>query len=640
LDKSEIRVFIVEDDATLAGALAEAVKQLGFRPVVCLTPTEAQNQFRIQGAGFFYIDCMLPKMSGIDLSVALKADGAADIPTLLASGIYRDKTFIKDALLKTGAVGFLTKPFDVKDFQKILTEKLSHLADEDLTPLETMLVTPSSPGEKVKLINQLGEIEAFDIPWLCSMLMNPAISGILELKNESEKAAISFSQGSIVQVEMQNPASYFGALLIENGYLEPEQLEQALAMNSPKRVGERLVDMNLLSPHVIDLINAEQTAIRLSRLITDTSFSAKFVAKDIASNASSLVPETLAPFLVDWINSKIQPSWLKQRYLKWMNSPCVKVPHATPIRRLWNIAPLKNFSELISEFEKGASLAQTLSKGNYKEDVVFQVLHLLIITEYLKITRETKAIDETAQTNRLRKIWADMQTQDFFALLGLSRNAKPADIKKAYHELAKIFHPDKIPISASQELKTLAQQVFGQMTKAYETLSHEQKKSVYLKELEMGKAEKILEAEALFEEGKVLLKSGQTQKARDKFESAALLRPLTSEILIHLAWARIQSMGSTGNSEEGMMEVEATLNKIPPEDRHNFTYYFVKGLFQSLLGEDAPARNNLQHALSLNPKFIEAERALRLIDLKKNKPKDLLHGDLKDVVTGLFKRPK
>jgi DNA-binding response OmpR family regulator/curved DNA-binding protein CbpA len=640
LEKSEIRVFIVEDDSTMAQALAETVRKLGYKPVVCPNPTEAQNQFRIQGAHLFYIDCMLPSMSGIDLALALRNDGAKEVPVVLASGIYRDKSFIKDALLKTGALGFLTKPFELKDFSKILTDKLSHLADEDLSPLEVLMMTSPSPGERIKLINQLEEVEAFNIPWLCYALMNPAISGILQLQNESEKASISFGQGTIVQVEMKNPASYFGSLLIENGYLNPEQLEQALSVNSPKRLGERLVDMSLLSPHVIDIINAEQTAIRLSRLITDTSFSVSFSAQEILSNASSIDAENLSPYLVDWINSKIDAGWLKQRYLKWLNCPTAVSLQAAPVRRLWSMTPLKNSLELIKEFEKGVPLSQILNKGIYKEEAVYQVLHLLILTDYIKVKRESKAIDEGAQINRLKKIWADMGKQDFFSILGVPRNAKPNDIKKTFHELAKIFHPDKIPLAASAVLKELAQQVFGQMTKAYETLSTDSKKVTYVKELEMGKAEKILEAEALFEEGKMYLKTGQTSKAREKFEAASQLRPPTSEILVHLAWARVQTMSSQGTSEEGMMDVESTLNKIPPEDRHNYTYYFVKGLFQSMIGEDLPAKNNIQHALSLNPKFIEAERALRMIELKKARPRDLLHGDLKEVVTGLFKRPK
>lgn len=640
MEKSEIRIFIVDDDPTMAKALQEMVRKLGFRPVVAATPTEAQNQFRVQGANLFFIDCLLPRMSGVELAVSLRADGAEAIPMILSSGVYRDKSFIKDALHKTGAIAFLTKPFNIADLQKIIQDALQDLVEEDVSPLETLMVTSPSPGEKIKIVNQLEQVEAFDIPWLCTLMMNTSVSGVLELQNEKDKSSISFGQGKIIQVDMQNPESFFGSLLIENGYLSPEQLEQALAVKSSKKLGERLVDLNLLSPHVIDLINAEQTAIRLSRLITDSTYNVKFIERTLQSNASSIDSEKLAPYLVDWINSKIQPTFIKQRYLKWLDSSTVKLPTAFLSRRLWNMAPLRNVPALVTDFEKGFSLAQVLSKNQFPEDLVYQVFHLLVINDYLKLKRELKVTDESAQSARLQRIWGDMQTQDLFSVLGVNRNAKQTDIKKRYHELAKIFHPDKLPSNASSVLKNLGQQVFGQMTKAYETLSNDQKKTTYLKELEMGKAEKILEAEALFEDGKTLLKSGQTSKAREKFEAAALLRPPTSEILIHLAWTRLQTMEAQGVSEEALFQVETTLNKIPPEDRHNYTYYFVKGLFQNMLGEEAAAKKNLQHALSLNPKFIEAERALRVLDLKKVKPKDLFHGDLKEVVTGLFRRPK
>jgi tetratricopeptide (TPR) repeat protein len=201
-----------------------------------------------------------------------------------------------------------------------------------------------------------------------------------------------------------------------------------------------------------------------------------------------------------------------------------------------------------------------------------------------------------------------------------------------------MFHPDKLPAAASAQLKDLAQKVFGQMTKAYETLSDDKKKALHMKEIEMGRAEKILQAENLLEDGKRLMKSGQAKKAMERFDEAGRLRPPNSELLIHQAWARLLTMGGKVNEDE-MLQVEGILNKIPPEDRHNPTYYYVKGFFQYFLGDVAAARKNVTHALSLNPKFIDAERLIRTMDLQKdNKPVDLLHGDLGDVVTAIFKR--
>ncbi|RYZ75861.1 MAG: hypothetical protein EOP05_06720 [Proteobacteria bacterium] len=64
-----------------------------------------------------------------------------------------------------------------------------------------------------------------------------------------------------------------------------------------------------------------------------------------------------------------------------------------------------------------------------------------------------------------------------------------------------------------------------------------------------------------------------------------------------------------------------------------------------LTGENENAKKNLQHAVSLDPDFIDARREIMLVGTGKggvdpNKPVDLLRGDLKDVVGLLFKKKK
>jgi len=610
---------------------------MGFQPVVCPTPAEVLNQFRIQGGHLAIIDCLLPKMPGVELAKKIKAEFGENIPIILSSGVYRDKGFIKDALQQTGAVGFFSKPFQVAELQDMVNSVLEGKFDEDAMPLESLLTAQLSPSEKIQEINNLKLVEAYDIPWLCCSIMNSSITGVLKFQSDKEKAVISFYEGRIVQIEMKSPESFFGALLIEKGYVSSEQIELALAQENSKKLGERLVDMNILSPHIISTINAEQTAIRLSKIISDVTYNVSFSEDKVTDLTASIDTETITPFLIDWLNSKIPATWIKQRYLKWLNSPPVRSAMTQSYQRLWNIPPLKNVPDLVTDFTKGVTLSQALSKGRYKEDLVYQIFHLLVIVGYLQLKREIKPLDEIAQITRLRKILEDMKSQDYFATLGLGRGAKALEIKKTYYELAKIFHPDKIPGNASPKLKELAQNVFSQMTRSYETISDDSKRAAYLKEIEVGRAEKILQAESILEDAKALLKLGQAAKALQQFDKVLSLRPANSEILIHFAWAKMLS--GEKKLEDRLVEVEGILNKIPPEDRHNAIYYFVKGMYQKLTGDEGPAKKNLQNALTLNPKFVDAQRLLRTFDQgKKKAATDIFRGDLKDVVGSLFRK--
>jgi molecular chaperone DnaJ len=65
------------------------------------------------------------------------------------------------------------------------------------------------------------------------------------------------------------------------------------------------------------------------------------------------------------------------------------------------------------------------------------------------------------------------QQEDYYALLGVARDASDADIKKAYRKLAMKYHPDRNPGDKSSEEK------FKEIQKAYAVLSDKEKRSAY-----------------------------------------------------------------------------------------------------------------------------------------------------------------
>ncbi|MDD4222634.1 MAG: DnaJ domain-containing protein, partial [Candidatus Methanomethylophilus sp.] len=68
----------------------------------------------------------------------------------------------------------------------------------------------------------------------------------------------------------------------------------------------------------------------------------------------------------------------------------------------------------------------------------------------------------------------DGQKRDYYEVLGLSKDATPDEIKKAYRMLAKKYHPD-----VSTEPKDVAEAKFKEISEAYEVLSDSQKRQLY-----------------------------------------------------------------------------------------------------------------------------------------------------------------
>jgi molecular chaperone DnaJ len=66
-----------------------------------------------------------------------------------------------------------------------------------------------------------------------------------------------------------------------------------------------------------------------------------------------------------------------------------------------------------------------------------------------------------------------MQQKDYYQALGVGENASQDDIKKAYRELAKKYHPDKNPGDK------VAEEKFKEASEAYETLSDTEKRAKY-----------------------------------------------------------------------------------------------------------------------------------------------------------------
>jgi molecular chaperone DnaJ len=66
-----------------------------------------------------------------------------------------------------------------------------------------------------------------------------------------------------------------------------------------------------------------------------------------------------------------------------------------------------------------------------------------------------------------------MAKEDFYKILGIKRDAKPEEIKKAYRRLARKYHPDVNPGDKAAEER------FKQMSEAFDVLSDPKKRTVY-----------------------------------------------------------------------------------------------------------------------------------------------------------------
>src|ERR671923_2988153 len=79
----------------------------------------------------------------------------------------------------------------------------------------------------------------------------------------------------------------------------------------------------------------------------------------------------------------------------------------------------------------------------------------------------------------VRREWFE---KDYYAVLGVPKNASPAEIKKAYRKLAQQHHPD------TAKGDPAAEERFKEIAAAYDVLSDQEKRGAYDRVREMGAA--------------------------------------------------------------------------------------------------------------------------------------------------------
>ena len=78
-----------------------------------------------------------------------------------------------------------------------------------------------------------------------------------------------------------------------------------------------------------------------------------------------------------------------------------------------------------------------------------------------------------------------LEEQNLFELLGLDVKASGDDIQQAYLDVARKWHPDRLP-SELADMKVPVSKIFARMNDAFQTLSREDKRKDYLERLAIG----------------------------------------------------------------------------------------------------------------------------------------------------------
>lgn len=635
-------VIILEDDQSLCAALVSFFKKRGVEAVATANPEEARVLLRSHRIQVMLIDCLLPSENGVDFAQGLRASHSATVlDIVLMSGIFVEPQFIKDSLRLTQALAFLKKPFELEELTPYLGKL--NVSTEAVSPRKNLYQAFGNPSlserDKKKIIESLDEIHGFDLPFIYNFLVQSKISGHLNVVDSQEQVfGITFSTGVIVGVDLADSDTYLGKLLIESGYILPEDLELVLNIKSSKRIGEKLVHNHLLSPHGFESVLANQMSIRLSRTILDQPVKVNFVASDIEMMTPHVDSERLERFIHDWVASKLSNEWLKAHFTSWGNSAIVKGPEFRLQHPAFSMPLVSSLERFVDVLLTGATLNEILEKRIYPEPNLLKALHFLMCVGALVLRERPRVRNVDDQKKHLKNIHdqlsgkntvqayemmvrmttaseqnPDLVYQEFVALLGAPPGAGQRELSSMYTDIKKI-----------------AKSSFD----AFKSGSHAKIKD----ELMRDEVEKKLQASQLFDQARGQLEKSQFGQALVTLEKVMKLDPKFDKIHLYLVWARLGHLDNSPNKAAGFKAIDNDLMQVDPEDKFDALYSFIMGLYAKSKGDFTAAKRSFDKAVAMDSTLIAARRELAVI-ASHNKPKQSVYDqDLKTLVGNLFKK--
>ncbi len=267
-------------------------------------------------------------------------------------------------------------------------------------------------------------------------------------------------------------------------------------------------------------------------------------------------------------------------------------------------------------------------------------------------TPSPTATDIAARRAEIQARSASIDHENYFEVLGLSRNATPEETRKAYFALAKRWHPDRTPPELA-EMKPLVARVFAKIGEAYAALGDSEKRVAYARSLESpvsvrsaAEEEEVVRAVNAvleFQKAEVFVRKNDLVSAERHIRLAADADPGQPEYTTLLAWVTALRRGEPKDVPQGATtnhydDLIKMLDEVLRGDPRYERALFYRGTLLKRSGKADKAMRDFRLAAELNPKNLDAVREVRLFEMRKREGRDQQGGEAQGLFGKWFKR--
>jgi CheY-like chemotaxis protein len=617
------RVLVVDDDSGTRAFLSEVLAEFDVEVYEAAHDEEAYQRYLEVGPDLLLIDVLLPRQGGLSLLRRIRGvRGGKDVPAFVMSAVYRGADLRAESMDELGAIDFLKKPFQLDLLRARLSEAIAERHDD-----AREAVTPFAPAE---ILNR-GSLSNIDFPLLLKDLAFHKSTACLNLRYGSSKKILFFQDGDITFALSNQLRETLGRYLLSQGKIDEEAYRAGL--EAMQRDGDKLGEFLLVEGYLEApvLLDAVRENVFAKILEVFAWGGGDFRLAPYRDPPAGLPGQPFDVHHVLWEGVRRRFPYERliaslNPYLEFALQPQHDLFDLT--REVTLEGEELHFLRLLRRL-RGQPLSRILSEVQSEQEVRF--LYYLLLRGYLTIARggvegvEGRELDSSdlERVRRARRRADALRARNYFQVLELPLEATDEKVREAYLDKVKDVHPDMLGPEDPAELNHIHGETFHLIQTAYEGLNTEARRREYLKFIQEGLEEEvtdgsnILEAERLFQEGRIQLKRRDWNSATEAFRRAFELNPDEGEYALFLGIAKMRQV--VAGSQEALPEAEDLLQRARKLIPASPEPYYHLGRLAVLRDDPERATSYFQTALARSPNHVEALREMRLLKMRTGK---------------------
>jgi tetratricopeptide (TPR) repeat protein len=344
-------------------------------------------------------------------------------------------------------------------------------------------------------------------------------TGVLRFTEGAARRTIQFVKGSIVNAASEAPEEHLGEVLVRLGRLTRADLDRAdeAMRREHKRLGAVLMELGVFDRDQLEdalALHAHEILIRIFEASSEGTYEFEPAESEVAQGEFTLKLST-GEIILDAVRRVRDPDVVRyalgdiDRVLALSTDPLLRFQRIT-------LSPSDGY--ILSRIDGTLSAREVMRMLALPAEDVQRSLFGLLCTgivepaagppkapaKAVRLRRRPEArpepappppaaplppaapepsADTQAKRREIAETYETLKARSHFEVLGIERAATEAQVKEAYFRLAKRFHPDTHHDANMADLRDKLESVFIRLGEAYEVLRNPRSRAAYESEL-------------------------------------------------------------------------------------------------------------------------------------------------------------